>query len=191
MHSSDSSRRHYNKYYNDEDLRSKIEKRLDDKFKIKAFGDVKTYYVGLEVEYTPTSIILRQKDYIIKLLERFNMTTCKPAKTPAAVDQPQDKDLDKPAPLGTPYRELVGSLLYLFATRPDICVAVIKLSMHLEKPSVRHWMQAKRALRYLVGTINKVVEYPKNIPNLHIWAHTDSDWAGCKTIRRSTSRYAI
>jgi hypothetical protein len=175
---------------NDEELRSKIEKRLDDKFKIKAFGDVKTY-VGLEVEYTPTSIILRQKDYINKLLERFNMTTCKPAKTPAAVDQPQDKDLDKPAPSGTPYRELVGSLLYLFATRPDICVAVIKLSMHLEKPSVRHWMQAKRVLRYLAGSINKGVEYPKNIPNLHIWAHTDSDWAGCKTTRRSTSGYAI
>ena len=54
---------------NDEDLRNKIETRLDDKFKIKAFGDVKTY-VGLEVElYTDTSIILRQKAYIIKLLE--------------------------------------------------------------------------------------------------------------------------
>lgn len=175
---------------NDEDLRNKIEKRLDDKFKIKAFGDVKTY-VGLEVEYTDTSIILRQRAYIIKLLERFNMITCKPAKTPAAVDQQQDKDLDKPAPPGTPYRELVGSLLYLFATRPDICVAVIKLSMHLEKPTERHWMQAKRVLRYLAGTINKGVEYPKNVSNFNIWAHTDSDWAGCKSTRRSTSGYAI
>ena len=52
-------------------------------------------------------------------------------------------------------------------------------------------MQAKRVLRYLAGSINKGVEYPKNIPNLHIWAHTDSDWAGCKTTRRSTSGYAI
>ena len=175
---------------NDEDLRSKIEKRLNDKFKIKAFGDVKTY-VGLEIEYTDTSIILSQKAYITKLLERFNMSTCKPARTPAAVDQPQDKDLDKPAPPGTPYRELVGSLLYLFATRPDICVAVIKLSMHLEKPTVRHWMQAKRVLRYLAGTIHKGVEYPKNISDFHIWAYTDSDWAGCKSTRRSTSGYAI
>ena len=175
---------------NDKKLRNKIEQRLDEKFKIKAFGDVKTYF-GLEVKYTDTSIILRQKAYILKLLERFNMTTCKPAKTPAAVDQSQDKDLDKPAPPGTPYRELVGSLLYLFATRPDICVAVIKLSMHLDKPTQRHWMQAKRVLRYLAGTVNKGVEYPKNVADFHLWAHTDSDWAGCKTTRRSTSGYAI
>ena len=63
--------------------------------------------------------------------------------------------------------------------------------MHLEKPTERHWMQAKRALRYLAGTINKGVEYPKNVSNFHIWAHTDSDWAGCKSTRRSTSGYAI
>ena len=97
-----------------------------------------------------------------------------------------------PAPLQrTTYRELVGSLLYVFVTRPDICVAVIKLSMHLEKPTERHWMQATRVLRYLAGTINKGVEYPKNVSNFNIWAHTDSDWAGCKSTRRSTSGYAI
>ena len=175
---------------NDEKLRSTIEVTLDKKFKIKAFGDVKSY-VGLELEYTKDVIILRQKAYILKLLERFGMLNCKPATTPASVSQPQDKNLDNPAPPGTPYRELVGSLLYLFATRPDICVAVIKLSMHLESPTVGNWMQAKRVLRYLAGTIDKGIEYPRNISNLHLWAHTDSDWAGCKRTRRSTSGYVI
>ena len=175
---------------NDEQLRSKIEDTLDKKFKIKAFGDVKSY-VGLELEYKKDVVILRQKAYILKLLERFGMLNCKPAKTPASVSQPQDKNLDNPAPSGTPYRELVGSLLYLFATRPDICVAVIKLSMHLEKPTLGNWMQAKRVLRYLAGTIDKGIEYPRNISNLHLWAHTDSDWAGCKSTRKSTSGYVI
>lgn len=175
---------------NDEQLRSDLERKLDEKFKIKAFGDVKSY-VGLEIEYKPNSLILHQRPYILKLLERFGMQKCKPAKTPASTSQAQDMNLDKPAPKGTPYRELVGSLLYLFATRPDICVSVIKLSMHLENPTVGHWMQAKRVLRYLAGTMNKGIEYPKNISKLHLWAHTDSDWAGCKTTRRSTSGYAV
>ena len=175
---------------NDEKLRYVVEDTLDKKFKIKAFGDVKSY-IGLEIEYNKDVIILRQKAYILKLLERFGMLNCKPATTPASVSQPQDKHLDNPAPSGTPYRELVGSLLYLFATRPDICVAVIKLSMHLEKPSVGNWMQAKRVLRYLAGTIDKGVEYPRNVSKLHLWAHTDSDWAGCKRTRKSTSGYAI
>ena len=175
---------------NDEKLRSIIEETLDKKFKIKAFGDVKSY-VGLELEYKENVVILRQKAYILKLLERFGMQNCKPATTPASTSQPQDKNLDNPAPSGTPYRELVGSLLYLFATRPDICATVIKLSMHLEKPTIRDWMQAKRVLRYLAGTIDKGIEYPRNISNLRIWAHTDSDWAGCKSTRRSTSGYVI
>ena len=175
---------------NDEQLRATVEKRLDEQFKIKAFGDVKSY-VGLEIEYKANSIVLHQKPYIMKLLERFGMQSCKPAKTPAAVTQSQDKHLELPAPEGTPYRQLVGSLLYLFATRPDICVAVIKLSMHLEKPTVGHWMQAKRVLRYLAGTLDKGVEYPRNLTDIHLWAHTDSDWAGCKQTRRSTSGYVI
>jgi hypothetical protein len=120
---------------NDEQLRSTIEETLDKKFKIKAFGDVESY-VGLEIEYKKDAVVLRQKAYILKLLERFGMLNCKHATTPASVSQPQDKNLDNPVPSETPYRELVGSLLYLFATRPDICIAVIKLSMHLDKPTV-------------------------------------------------------
>ena len=75
----------------------------------------KVLYVGLELEYKENVVILRQKAYILKLLERFGMQNCKPATTPASISQPQDKNLDNPAPSGTPYRELVGSLLYLFA----------------------------------------------------------------------------
>lgn len=175
---------------NDEDFRTGVETRLDQKFKIKAFGDVKSY-IGLDIEQTDSYIKLTQSEYIDRLLERFGMLGCKPAKTPAKTTQPQDNEMGRPAPPGTPYRQLVGALLYLFATRPDICVSVVKLSTRLENPTEEDWKAAKRVLRYLAGTKDKGIVYPRNVSELKLWARSDSDWAGCKRTRRSTSGYAI
>jgi hypothetical protein len=175
---------------NNEQLRTQVETRLHDKFKIKAFGDVQSY-IGLDITQTDTHIKLTQTQYIIRLLERFGMLNCKSAKTPARATQPQGTDTGEPAQPGTPYRQLVGALLYLFATRPDICAAVVKLSTKLDNPTEADWKAAKRVLRYLAGTQDKGIVYPRNIAELKLWARSDSDWAGCKKTRRSTSGYAV
>ena len=73
--------------------------------------------------------------------------------------------------------------MYLFHTRPDICAAVVKLSTKLENPTQGDWKAAKRVLRYLSGTLDKGIVYPKEV-ELKLWAHSDSDWAGCKKTRR-------
>jgi transposase InsO family protein len=166
---------------NEEELRTQVEQRLDEKFGIKAFGDV----VNME-----NHVKVSQKQYILQILERFNMHKCKPAATPAKVSQDQNEDMDRQAPAGTPYRQLVGALLYLFHTRPDICAAVVKLSTKLENPTQGDWKAAKRVLRYLSGTLDKGIVYPKEV-ELKLWAHSDSDWAGCKKTRRSTSGYVV
>ena len=174
---------------NDEELSKQVEQRLDEKFGIKAFGDVQSY-VGLDIVNTEKHVQVSQKQYILQILDRFGMRECKPAATPAKVSQDQNEDMNRRAPANTPYRQLVGALLYLFHTRPDICAAVVKLSTKLENPTHGDWKAAKRVLRYLSGTLDKGILYPKEV-ELNLWAHSDSDWAGCKKTRRSTSGYVV
>ena len=100
----------------DEEMRTKIIQRMEDRFKIKAFDKVE-HFIGLQVEHTESYIKLHQTTYIQTLLERFNMIDCKTVPTPA-VDSPQGSD--ELLPPGNNYRQLVGSLIYLMATRPDI-----------------------------------------------------------------------
>lgn len=88
-----------------------------------------------------------------------------------------------------PYRELIGSLMYLaVGTRPDIMYAVSKLSQFLETPTNNHWSAAKRILRYLQGTKSLGLNYNKMIDNKRqLEAYSDADFASCLDTRKSTS----
>ena len=88
------------------------------------------------------------------------------------------------------YRSLVGSLLYLTATRPDIMFATSMLSQFMYKPSQTHFGAAKRILRYIQGTLDFGILYEKNV-DAKLLGFCDSDWAGCVDDMKSTSRYAF
>ena len=92
---------------------------------------------------------------------------------------------------GVPYRELVGSLLYLArCTRPDIAFAVNALSRFSTSPGRPHWTAAKRVLRYLKGSIDRAVVYERGgAPTIH--GFSDADWAGRREDRRSTSGFVF
>jgi hypothetical protein len=77
------------------------------------------------------------------------------------------------------------------ATRPDICSEVVSLSTHLENPTEANMAAGKRVLRYLAGTTNKGVSYRKGDVDSKLVVFSDSDWAGCKTTRRSTSGFLV
>lgn len=111
--------------------------------------------VGIEIsrvnehEYTMT-----QSKFAEMILERFNMTNCKPASTPLSpgqkLYQSTDAELEDVNHETIPYRNAVGSLMYLSqCTRPDLSHAVGVLSQHLEKPSAQHWVAVTHVLRYL------------------------------------------
>ena len=90
----------------------------------------------------------------------------------------------------TKYRKLVGSLIYLTTTRPDITFVVGILSRFMDHPCEGHWNVAKRVLKYLKGTQSYGIKYSK-VSNFHLTGYSDSDFDGDKEHRISTSRYLM
>lgn len=88
------------------------------------------------------------------------------------------------------YRRLVGKLLYLTTTRPDITFAVQQLSQFLSKPTTRHFKAAHRVLHYLKGSPGQGLFFSRS-SSLFLQGYSDSDWAGCPDSRRSVSGYCF
>jgi hypothetical protein len=89
----------------------------------------------------------------------------------------------------TEYRQLIGALMFLVNTRPDICFAVNTLSQQMVEPHHFHWVGAKNLLRYLRGTINHGLRYTAG--SVILRGYTDADWAGSVVDRKSTSEEAL
>eukprot|EP00253_Pinus_taeda_P035120 PITA_35120 len=144
------------------------------------------YFLGLEVWQKPGEIFLSQGKYVVKILERFGMVDCKPMTTPMEIDF---KKLSGSAtgPVlrnATEYRQLVGTLMVLVNSCPDICFAVNTLSQHMVEPHQTHWIGAKNLLRYLHGTITHGLRYTAG--DVRLLGYTDANWAGSVVDRKST-----
>lgn len=153
-----------------------------------------TCYLGIEVERDRKICKLRlhQSAYIHKVLTKFEMENCNPVGVPVDTHQAFTQNIDEdgnPGPaIDVPYRQLIGSLMYLaVGTRADISFAVSALSQFLENPSELHWKAAKRVLRYIAGTRNLGIQYnSSNISNTLV-AYSDADYGSCPDTRRSIS----
>ena len=121
-------------------------------FKMKNLG-LMHYFLGVEVWQRSDEIFLSQGKYTVDVLRRFGMMDCKSMDTPMVSNL---KKLHETASGTDPvdstiYRQLIGSMLYLVHTRPDICFAVSALSRFMLDPRHVHWVAAKLVLRYLHG----------------------------------------
>lgn len=148
----------------------------------------------MEVQRTPHGLLLSQHKYILDLLRKASMTTCKSLRTPAAVPHSQHsipsdatKFFDNP----TLFRQLVGGLQYATLTRPDIAFSVNRICQSMHSPTNNDWIALKRILRYLKGTAHFSLSILKSSNPFQLQAFTDSDWAGSSIDRRSTGGYAI
>ncbi|KAG7588044.1 GAG-pre-integrase domain [Arabidopsis suecica] len=162
---------------------------LKSTFDIKDLGELK-YFLGIEVCRSPEGLFLSQRKYTLDLLNETGSMDAKPAKTPLEdgykVDRKGEKDEKfQDAPL---YRKLVGKLIYLTNTRPDICFAVNQVSQHMQTPTVYHWSMVERILRYLKGSSGQGIWMGKN-SNTEIVGYCDADYAGDRMDRRSTTGY--
>ncbi|XP_024022993.1 uncharacterized protein LOC112092056 [Morus notabilis] len=148
---------------------------LDNKFKLKDLGDLK-YFLELEVATSAKGISISQRHYALELLLDSGHLGCKTRKTPMDGDvklsQNDGEALEDPSQ----YRRLIGKLLYLTITRPDLSYSVNRLSQFLANPKVTHWQAACRVLRYLKGTLK---------------AFADSYWATCLDTRKSISGFCV
>ena len=95
---------------------------------------------------------MSQGKYAWEILEKFNMHGCKPIETPLPGGWRKEDATSAEVVDATVYRQLVGSLMYLVNTRPDICYAVNQLSQAMVKPTKLFWKAGKHVLRYLRGT---------------------------------------
>jgi hypothetical protein len=151
---------------------------------------LRNYFLGIEVKQKEQGIFICQKKYTKALLEKFKMNDCKPVATPLVTNEKMQKDDGSPEADASRYRSLIGSLLYLTATRPDIMYATSLLSRFMQKPSQIHLGAGKRILRYLQGTKEYGMWY-KSMNNSKLLGYTDSDWAGSLDDMKSTSGYAF
>ncbi|KAL6311202.1 hypothetical protein AAG906_000351 [Vitis piasezkii] len=135
-------------------------------------------------------IFINQKKYTQEVLERFSMDKCNPVHNPMVPGFKLTKNGDGVRVDSTFYKKIVGSLMYLTATRPDVMFVVSLISRFMDCPTELHLQSAKRILRYLKGTIDFGVFYKKG-GNEELIAYTDSDYAGDLDDRKSTSGYVF
>ena len=115
------------------------------------------------------------------------MHGCKPVDTPLPGGCRKENATSLEVVDATVYRQLVGSLMYLVNTRPDICYAVKQLSQAMVKPTKLYWKEGKHVLRYLRGTSGYGLWYRQS-DEVRLCGFTDADWARSPTNRKSTSR---
>jgi hypothetical protein len=162
---------------------------LQRRYRMTDGGSV-SWFLGIRIHYDIAAgeLTLDQSTTVTRLIEDYSMSDCKPLSTPAAEALPRSTDETHETMRDKPYRALVGSLLYLLFTRPDIAFAVNQLTRHLNNPSPAHWQAAKRVLRYLRGTSNLGLQYTRE-DNPELTGYSDADFAADVDTRRSTSGY--
>ncbi|XP_019056135.1 PREDICTED: uncharacterized protein LOC109115933 [Nelumbo nucifera] len=158
---------------------------LSVRFQMKELGQLKRF-LGLEIDHVQEGIFLYQQKYSRDLLKKFGMLECKPISTPieptAKMCAHEGRDLEDVMM----YRQLVGSLIYLTLTIPDISYAVGVMSQYMQNPKKPHLEAVRRILRYVKSTPSYGVLYEKG-GNCKIAGYCDADYAGDHDTRRSTT----
>ncbi|XP_019179906.1 PREDICTED: uncharacterized protein LOC109175111 [Ipomoea nil] len=163
--------------------------QLSSTFRIRDLGRPR-FFLGVEATYSDNGLMLSQQRYMNELLRKASTESCKPLSTPMALAASTPTAGSPPLDDPTPYRCLVGSLMYLLITRPDLAFSVNRLCQFMHTPTQDNWASLKRVLRYVQGTQSLGLRLTQSSsPVVH--AFSDSDWAGCSLDRKSTAGYAV
>ena len=156
-------------------------------FEIKDLGSLK-YFLGMEVARSKKGIVVSQQKYILDLLKETGMMGCRPANTPIDPNQKLQSEGNGDPVDTTRYQRLVGRLIYLSHTRPNIAFAVSLVSQFMQSPHEEHLEVVQRILRYLKSTPGRGLFFKKTGQQA-IEVFTDADWAGSIMDQKSTSGY--
>nr|GEU34118.1 hypothetical protein [Tanacetum cinerariifolium] len=162
-----------------------FEALMHDKFQMSAMGEL-TFFLGLQVLQKKDGIFLSQDKYVGDILKKFGYSDVRSANTPMDKENPWGKDgPGKDVELHL-YRSMIGSLMYLTTSRPDIMFAVYACARHQVTPKECHLHAVKRIFRYLKGHPKLGLWYPKESP-FDLVAYSDSDYSGATQDKKSTT----
>ncbi|GJT28739.1 retrovirus-related pol polyprotein from transposon TNT 1-94 [Tanacetum coccineum] len=164
------------------DLFSKI---MCSKFKMSMMGKI-SFFLGLQISQSPRGIFINQSKYALESLKKYGFDSCDPVDTPMVEKSKLDEDKEGKAVDPSHYRGMIGTLLYLTASRPDLQFAICMCARYQARPTEKHLNAVKRIFWYLKGTIHRGLWYPKD-SSIALTAFVDADHAGCQDTRRSTS----
>ncbi|GJR86872.1 putative ribonuclease H-like domain-containing protein [Tanacetum coccineum] len=163
------------------ELCNAFEKLMHEKFQMSSMGEL-TFFLGLQVQQKKDGIFISQDKYVDEILKKFGFTEVKTASTPIETQKPLLKDEDGEEVDVHMYRSMIGSLMYLTSSRPDIMFAVCACARYQVNLKVSHLYAVKRIFRYLKGQPKLGLWYPKDSP-FDLVAYTDSDYAGASLDR--------
>lgn len=174
---------------NDIGMMLKFKKSMMHAFDMTDLGKMR-FFLGIEALQKTKGIFVCQRKYTKDVLKKFAMSESKPVQSPIVPGSKLNKDVEGTAVDDTYFKQIVGNLLYLTATRPDIMFSVSLISRYMSKPTEMHLQAAKRILRYLKGTTSYGIFYKKGGEE-NLLAFTDSDYAGDEDDSKSTSGYVF
>lgn len=168
-----------------EELCKKFSHLMQEKFEMSMMGNL-NFFLGLQVKQMDKWIFINQAKYTQELIKKFGMSCSKPTYIPMSQSTLLDKDETGKNVDITQYRRIIGSLLYLTASRPDIMFAVGVCARFQVNPKESHLNAVKKIIKYIKSTQNLGLWYSKE-GGIELKGYTDSDFAGCKVDRKSTS----
>ena len=174
---------------NDLSTLQKFKNYLCQCFKMKDLGKLK-YFLGIEVARTREGMFISQRKYTLDIVAEAGLLACKPSAVPIELNYKLALSKNELIADPAPYRRLVGRLIYLTFTRPELCYAVHILSQFMKAPQKDHWDAAQRVIRYLKGCPSQGVMLQSD-SRLRVTAFCDADWSSCPITRRSLSSYIV
>nr|GEW37843.1 reverse transcriptase domain-containing protein [Tanacetum cinerariifolium] len=154
------------------------------KFEMSMMGEMKLF-LGIQIHQSSRGIFINQSKYAQEILIKHGMTLCDSVGTPMATKH-LDADLSGTSVDQTKYRSMVGALMYLTASKPDIVHATCYCARYQAKPTEKHFIAVKRIFRYLKDTVHMGLWYLKDT-SFELTTFSDSDHAGYLDSRKSTS----
>ena len=162
-----------------------FEDLMKGEFQMSAMGEM-TFFLGLQVQQKPDGIFINQEKFVNDILHKFDLVNVRTATTPYETPKTKANLEDDPAVNVHMYRSMIGSLMYLTASRPDITFAVSACSRHQVNPLTSHLNAVKKIFKYLKGQPKLGLWYPRESPFV-LEAYSDSDYAGANLDRKSTT----
>nr|GEV85482.1 hypothetical protein [Tanacetum cinerariifolium] len=157
---------------------------IKSRFEMSMMGEM-TFFLGLQVNQSPCNIFLNQSNYVLEILKLYGMKSCDPIGTPMEIKDKLDLDQNRTPVDAIKYRSMIGALMYLTSSKPDIVHGTCLCARYQAKPTEKHLKEVKRIFHYLRGTVNTSLWYTKE-SGFELTGFLDADYAGCKDTFKST-----